>query len=94
MIIHQYDESAVGLEGTWEGREVPELINSDFLMRLIYQYIKRDLGAKKDNKSGAYGISKEGKCFGTSTCSPNTLDSPMWVKMASKKYGLELSTKS
>lgn len=55
MIIHQYDESAVGLEGTWEGREVPELINSDFLMRLIYQYIKRDLGAKKDNKSGAYG---------------------------------------
>jgi len=43
----------VGLEGSWEGREVPELINSNFLMRLIYQNIKRDLGAKKDSKSGA-----------------------------------------
>lgn len=30
MLIHQYDESAVGLEGSWEGREVPELINSNF----------------------------------------------------------------
>lgn len=74
MLIHQYDESAVGLEGSWEGREVPELINSNFPHEINLSMHKERSGCKKERQlSRAQGISKEEKCFGTSPCSPNTL---------------------